>query len=769
MSLFSSRSTRFSQPVSESPLNFPIFAGFKFNPPRTWVRGAKCFKRVQAFCCVVLFCFSTLFFPPPVLAALAQPERIPLTLELLQDRLRSPIPSEGTRVIDLRRTIIDLRPENAAFRDQFYSLLQTQLQTPGVPIGLDLSYSLIEGDFTVSKLGLRAPFYDAETLSRLFTPAEQAQLRRDRRRLYRLSTLSQSLLITPKETAIATPLQITVLRGPLKLVQTRITGFADFSNTFFLNRLEAQGSQYPAGVDLAQARFSLPVSFASANFGREAQFRSSIFFGKADFNQVQFRGDTNFQSSEFQATANFNHATFYQAANFSRVQWWGNADFAQTRWREQVQFSKNNFTQSLFLTDATFDQAVIFRESQFGRPANLRGATILDRADFSYCGFAKNAYLNVPGLRFDPDKAKILGDPGQIGQVLSVPTLQGNETLLRELIRNFRRLEQIADANQIDFMRQKLRASQLQRQMLGTNLNTADLTQLKKIGFSEKQAQSIIQRRVQQPFRNLTELLTLDEIGIATYINVRDRVIAADPLPPVLNLLNRLRIGSAWIGLTLLLLLSRNGTSFWLSFGLGILTVAYFSTLFWFVDRARRRLPKPILPTVEESVWVSSCASLLTLIGVAAVFQTADRPLLTLSCWAIVTLPIPLFLLIALYRQGRYHPQLETSYFMEEGTLKQLRIQIGRLPTIPRYPLFRERYLPILWDRRWNWLNYFDFSFNNFLRFGFNDLRLRDESLPGLITTLVWYQWTLGTLYIALILWTLSRTIPGLNLLIYFR
>jgi hypothetical protein len=594
------------------------------------------------------------------------------------------------------------------------------------------------------------------------------QLKRDRRRLYRLSTLSQSLLIAPKDTT-ASPLQITVLRGPLKLVQTRVTGFADFSNTFFLNRLEAQGGQYPAGIDLGQARFSLPVSFASANLGRDAQFRSSIFFGKADFSRVQFRGDTNFQSSEFQATANFNQAMFYQATNFSRVQWLGNADFAQTRWRGQVQFSKDKFSQSLFLTDATFDQAVVFREAQFMRPANLRGATILDRADFSYCSFAKTAYLNVPGLRFDPDKAKILGDPGQIGKVLSVPTLQGNETLLRELIRNFRRLEQIADANQIDFTRQKLRASQLQRQILGINLNTADQPRLKKVGFSDKQAQAILQRRSQQPFRNLTELLTLDDVGIATYINVRDRVIAADPLPSILNGLNRLGIGLTWLSITLLLLLSRDGTSFWLSFGLGIMTVGFFSTLFWFSDRARRLLPKPIWPTFGETLWVTSFATGLMLIGLAAVFKTADRLLLTLGCWAIVTLPVPLLLVVELYRQGRYHPLLETSYFMEEGTLKQLRILIGRLPTIPRFPMFRERYLPILWERRWNWLNYFDFSFNNFLRFGFNDLRLRDEHVPGVVTALVWYQWILGTLYIALILWTLSRTIPGLNLLIYFR
>jgi len=699
----------------------------------------------------------------------AQLERVPLTLELLQERLRSPIPSEGTRIVDLRRMEIDLRPENATFRDQFYSLVQAQLQRSGVPLGLDLSYSLIEGDFTTSKLGLRAPIYDGEALSKLFTPAEQEQLKRDRRRLYRLSTLSQSLLITSKESGTITPLQLIVFRAPIKFVQTRITGFADLTNTFFLNRVEAQGVQFPAGADLSQSRFSLPMSFASANFGREVQFRNTIFFAKAEFNQVQFRGEVNFQGAEFQTTANFNQAVFYQPANFTRVQWQGNADFAQTRWRDQTLFSKGKFSRSLFLTDATFEKAAVFREAQFNSLANLRGATILDRADFSYCSFNKGAYLNVPGLRFDSDKAKILGDPGQIGQVISVPTLQGNENLLRELVRNFRRLEQISDANQIDYTTQTLRSRQLRRQLFGTDLNMASLAKLKQIGFSDLQANSIIQRRIEQPFRNLTELLTLDQVGIATYINVRDRVIAADPLPPALNLWRRFSIGFRWISLSFLLLLSRNGTSFWLIFGIGIVTVSYFSVLFWIVDRVRRRYPKAILPTGSEIISTISFAIMLFLLGLTAVIQAADRPFVTLLCWSIVVIPVPLILIGLLYQQGRYHALMEVSYFLEEGTLRQLRILVGRLPTIPRYPLFRERYLPILWDRQWNWLNYFDFSLNNFLRFGFNDIRVRDEHLPGLVSILVWYQWSLGTLYIALLLWTLSRTIPGLNLLIYFK
>jgi hypothetical protein len=54
------------------------------------------------------------------------------------------------------------------------------------------------------------------------------------------------------------------------------------------------------------------------------------------------------------------------------------------------------------------------------------------------------------------------------------------------------------------------------------------------------------------------------------------------------------------------------------------------------------------------------------------------------------------------------------------------------------------------------------------LKFGFNDIRLRDQHMPGLVSSLVWYQWGLGLLYVGLLLWTISRTIPGLNLFIYF-
>jgi len=694
---------------------------------------------------------------PPAQAAIAQPARQPLTLELLQQRLAAPIPSDGVRSIDLRRFIIDLRPENPNFRDQFYRLLQTQLRRSNTPLGVDLSYSQILGELRFSNFGTPEPLYSQATP--LLGTAEQTQLQRDRLRLLQLSQLSRSLLVQ----AQPTPLQITIFRGPLKLVQTRFDGIANFSNTFFLARVEAQGADFEQ-VAATESRFGQPATFAGAFWRGEAQFRSAIFFDRASFNQAQFQGKATFQSSEFQKTANFSQASFHQA-NFSRVQWQGNADFAQTRWQNTVTFDRSRFTQAVFFSDAVWDDRVTFHDVQFSQPVNLRGASILDQADFGDASFSASAYLNVAGLQFSADQARIVGNPGEVGRVLSVPTLRGNETLLRNLVRNFRLQEQISDANQVEYTTERLRLQELRQRLLGTNLNTASIEQLQRVGFSADQASAILVARTPHPLRSLTDLLKLPGIDLATYVRVRDRVVVAASRSISTWLLDALH----WLGLNLLLLLSQYGTNFWLIFGVGLVAIAYFGLVFWLVDRFRRLRPKPIVPQWEETIWMLSGFSLLTLSGLAAIGRTSSQPGLTLACLALVLLPLPIALLLVIYARGRYHDLMDMSYFEEEGTLRQLRIVIGRLPILPRYELFRERYLPILWQRRWNWLNYFDFSLNNLLKIGFNDIRLRDRALPGAIATLAWYQWSLGLLYIALLLWTLSRTIPGLNLLIYFK
>ncbi|TBR61884.1 low-complexity protein [Westiellopsis prolifica IICB1] len=719
------------------------------------------------FCIALISLLTLLLFSFPQ-TAFAQTERTSLTLELLQERLRTPIVREGNFSIDLRQMVIDLRSENAAFRDAFYQLLRKELQKTGSkPLGLDLSNSLIQGDFVGSDLGLRTPLY-AQAIAPIFTAAEQEQLERLREVCLQSLTVAlpsskdcRSLLATPATASS----EISVFRGSLVLEKTHFTGTVQFNNTFFLQSVNAQGAIFNQLANWQETRFSRSTSFNNATFRRESQWQNSIFFEKANFKQTQFQENAFFQESFFEDTANFNQANFKQLAKFNRVQWQNNIDFSGVRFINSAQFTKAIFNQFLFLTEVTFEQAVTFREAQFNQPVNLRGASILNQADFSDSGFTKTAFLNVSGLTFNSNQAKILGNSGQIGEKLFVNTLQGNQNVLRNLGQNFRQLQQIADANQIEYTKQQLRLAELTRRLLTININDASQTSLIKIGFSPTQAEAIAHRRLTKPFRNISELLTLADIDLETYSKLSSQIVVGEPL----FLGGWLLLAWNWLTLSLLLLLSGYGTDFRLVFGVGTIAIAYFGLLFWLIDRLRRLYPNVIIPTIDESIWMLTSFSVLTLLGLLAILRSAEQPWLTLACLVIIIVPVPVILLLRLYQQGRYHDLMDTSYFTEDGSMRQLRLLIGRLPVIPRYEVFRDRYMPLLWDRHWNWLNYYDFSLNNLLRLGFNDVRLRDKHLPGIISTLAWYQWSLGILYITLLLWTLSRTIPGLNLLIYLK
>ncbi|MBW4644540.1 MAG: pentapeptide repeat-containing protein [Goleter apudmare HA4340-LM2] len=721
--------------------------------------------------CVPLCYFAllwVLFLLLPLPAHAAQPERTPLTLEVLQERIRTPTLHEGNLTVDLRRMVIDLRPENASFRDNFYQLLRKELQkTGGKVLGLDLSYSLILGDFVGSDLGLRTPLYE-QAIAPIFTSTEQEQL--ERLRLVCLESFAielpeskdcRSLLGTQPNTSS----EINVFRGALTLVESRFNGEVSFANTFFLQSVNAQGATFMQPTNWYETRFSRGVSFNNAIFRQLSNFQGSIFFNKANFKQAKFQEIADFYGDIFTDTANFNQASFKQIAKFSSVQWQGNTDFSEVIFTNQVQFTKANFAQSLLLTETSFEQAVSFREAQFNQVVNLQGASILNQADFSDARFAEVACLKVPGLTFNSNQAKILGNLGQIGQMFCVPTLQGNQSVLRNLGQNFRQQQQIADTNQLEYTKQRLRFIELTRRLVATNINSADIASLQKLGFSPTQAQAIIQRRLIRLFRNSSELLILPDIDLETYTKLSDRLVVSEPLAFGGWLLQ----AWGWLALSVLLLLSGYGTNFWLVFGVGGLAIAFFGLIFWLVDRYRRLHPLPIIPTATETISILVSFSFLAFLSLLAIFRNSEQPWLTLGCLLMIIVPIPVALLCRLYQQGRYHDLMDVSYFTEDGSMRQLRLLIGRLPVIPRNQTFRERYMPLLWNRNWNWLNYYDFSLNNLVRLGFNDIRMRDEHLPGIIATLAWYEWSLGVMYIILVLWTLSRTIPGLNLLIYLK
>jgi uncharacterized protein YjbI with pentapeptide repeats len=631
-----------------------------------------------------------------VMPADAAPDR--LSLKQLQARIEHPIKREGQTFIDLRAVTLDLRDDQADFREQFYQTLQPALQSETTGIGLDFSESVIQGELDISRLSQRIPLY-GDALATPLPTAVQAQLKRD---LDRLAQLSQF----PQAQPMVNPQAIFVFRGPLNLTQATLTGPLTISNTYFLGQVTAQRTTFAQDVNWQDTRFIRPVTFSGAEWQQSANFRRSIFLREAHFDHVQFAGVTSFQQADFREAADFTHARFGGSVSFNRSQWQRNADFTQSQFQGQVSFVKSVFLDPLLLIETRFDAPVIFRQAQFHQLVNLRGAILYEQLDFGDARFSENTAFNVADLEFGAKDVQILGTPGQIGQRFSVPSLTGNETVLRNLVRNFRNLEQIADANQVEYTTQQL--------------------------------------RLQQWGRQLKPAITPD-------------------LP------QRTLVLWKWLGLSLLLLLSSYGTNFGLVLGVGLIAIATFALLYWWLDRCHGL--QTHIPSLYEITCMLGGFFSLVILGLSLICRHADAPCLTVISLSLLILPIPLTLSLRFSQQAKTQesaPDFDISYLVQDGSARQLRLLIARLPIIPEFPFFRDRYTPLLLDRRWNWLNYFDFSLNNWLRFGFNDTRLRDQAVPGLITALVWYQWSLGVLYIALLLWTLSRTIPGLNLLLYF-
>ncbi len=637
----------------------------------------------------ILFLCWCLLYPTPALAAV---ERVPLTLTALQEKIAHPILKDGVSTIDLTNFTIDISDNNKEFREQFYQTLQGELNRSKQPLGLDLSNSLIGGKFIISRLGLPT------ALSKVSLPPILSQTEKQ--------LLEQDEKFIPSAGDIVT--SVNVFRGSLKLKNSVFLDKTDFSKTFFLQLIEVSEAIFQQEVNWQESRFSRSTDFSKSIFNQDANFSQNQFFSSVRFRDVKFLGVADFHRNIFKEGVSFDGSEFDKLADFTRSQWFKDASFAGVRWHDRYLFTKSRFFALLSLRNSTLEKSGSFRSCYFNGLINFQDVKLLDQVDFSNSVFIPGVVINVPGLAFDSDKAKILGDSGIIGEVIDIPTLEGNETVLRNLVRNFRKLEQIPDANNIEYKTEKLRFYQLRREVLDISLK--DLLS----------------------FAWLNKSISLIFLG-------------------------------------LLLLLSHYGTNFSLVMGTGIIIFSYFGWLFWLVDRLRRFKPKPIAPNRYEIICMLCSYSILTTIGVLNVFRSSSRPIISLISLSVILVPLPLGLLIRLYQKGRYHDLMDSSYFVQDGSMRQLRLLITRLPVIPEFPIFRDRYQPVPWEKRWNWLNYYDLSLNNLLKLGFNDWRVRDQHLPGIVSFLIWYQWMLGIFYITVLIWTLSRTIPGLNLLIYLR
>ena len=649
-------------------------------------------KAVKAFLFLCILVFILLLFIVAPSSVNAQTEtRSYLTEEILQDKTSHLTQQEGRDTIDLSNLIIDLSSPEDELSQYFYQEINNSVSGNSRPINLNFSNSIIQGNFQLNQLGI-ASYVGEGALSSLFTTSEQEKINQ----------------FYPIQTSVVRQIpRINVFRGSLYFNDTVFTGNVDASNSLYLQSVVANNSNYQKISNFSDSIFAKEVYFSNAVFNAELNLDCTHFFAKVNFNSAKFLNIADFSNSQFEAGIYIQQAMFTQLANFTRCVFIETVDFSQTIFRDRLIFAKSKFLNPLLLSNSSLEKNASFRDIYLNSTIDLQDAHILNRLDFSNAFFTPQAGINVSGLAFDAAESQIIGQSRIIGKYLNLNRLQGNETVFRNLIRNFRNLEQTTDANNIEYEQKQLELKQIN-----------DL--LTKISWRK--------------------IFTWDWI----------------------------RLVPIWLGLNLLLLLGDYGTNINLIFSIGIVTITLFGFLFWLIDRYRPNINQPIIPHRYEIMVMVFSYAVANFLSIINIFITTNQPWLTLGAIAIILLPVPIFTTAAIYQQGRYHKLLDTSYFVENGQYREFRLLIGRLPIIPRFPFFRDRFMPLLWEKRWNWLNYYDFSLNNIFKLGFNDIRLRDRHLPGLISVLVWYQWCLGVLYIVLLLWTLSRTIPGLNLLIYF-
>ncbi|MEM8641155.1 MAG: pentapeptide repeat-containing protein [Cyanobacteria bacterium P01_G01_bin.54] len=649
---------------------------------RGWIR---CY-----LCCTVLLLSGFLHVLP------AQAADLPvLTVDELRDRLEHPQAQNPAEIIDLQGFFIDLQDPD--LRQTLISEVRSRFTRAHPERVLDISHAVIQGDWPIAALS-NAVRLVPELLQNQLTPSEWQQLQ-DHPDVLSESQPQRFYRWQSSDFARSPTWQL--LRLNLRAEHTQFQGAIDLSQTLVLQPWQAQGASFSGDLSATNSIWLALLDLSQSTFRQMPRFEQSRFWDTTTWQRSRFAQGATFAYSQFEQTPNFNQASFGGEANWRGSRWLAGANWSQSQWRDRTRWNDSQVQGVLDLSEAVFHQPIAFRNTQFapGSSLDLRQATVLAQLDLSNSQFSPDAKLLADGLIFGSLETQVIGDRGRVGALIQLSQLTGSETTLANLVRNFRRLEQIADANRLE--------------VLGARLWI---------------------RQQQQHLRNTPWYCWWQATGTVLVSG----------------------------GVGLLLWLSEDGTSIRLVLLVGGLGMTLFALLFWAIDRGLR-------PQAEERRLMLGSSLGSVAIALWAIGQIAPHPLRTLLGLGLWLVPLPGWILLryARARSSSEPTAAQNSYFWEDGSQRHLHLLIVRLPILPKFPFFRDRYSPILSDRRWGWLNYYDFSLNNLFKFGFNDLRLRDKAVPGWLTVLVWYEWALGIGYVALLLWTLARTIPGLNLLIY--
>ncbi len=144
--------------------------------------------------------------------------------------------------------------------------------------------------------------------------------------------------------------------------------------------------------------FSQPVVFDGAQFRDFVSFEDAAFHQDASFNHAVFDGVADFNYSSFDSYTYLTGAQFYKDALFSDVDFSGALDASASLFARKANFFQSRFNTADF-SGAVFSGPVQFGLARFSGLASFGGAIFASEAGFNMARFSDAAYFSEAEFR----------------------------------------------------------------------------------------------------------------------------------------------------------------------------------------------------------------------------------------------------------------------------------------------------------------------------------------------------------------------------------
>ncbi|NYT01666.1 MAG: hypothetical protein GKC10_02770 [Methanosarcinales archaeon] len=287
------------------------------------------------------------------------------------------------------------------------------------------------------------------------------------------------------------PETVKAVESPIRIADSVIRGEVDFQDAVFKRSIDLDGTEFQGDVHFeysqfrkyayfSAARFKGDAYFWDAQFNADAYFTNVAFNGYASFFRTRFNQPAYFSNARFSQDAYFGYARFEKNAYFGSSRFSGCSDFREASFAANSYFTSSRFSQSAYFWNAIFKgptffwkacfdgyadfggaqftEAVDFGQGKFRGPAEFKQVLMEKEASFDKAAFEQDLNLEnskIYSIRFnailgnnttlnlkDSDINRMLVSWEAIDEHL---VYHGSSYLM--LIRNFRGLEQYADAD----------------------------------------------------------------------------------------------------------------------------------------------------------------------------------------------------------------------------------------------------------------------------------------------------------------------------------